>query len=30
MAGDQADFVAEREAVGGGRDGESAVRVGGA
>jgi hypothetical protein len=30
MAGDQADLVAEREPVGGGRDGEPAVLVGGA
>src|SRR6266436_4450149 len=30
MAGDQADFVAEPEPVGGGRDGEAAVLVGGA
>src|ERR1700737_3817359 len=30
MAGDQADLVAEPEAVGGGRDGEAAVLVGGA
>jgi hypothetical protein len=30
MVGDQADLVAEREPVGGGRDGEPAVLVGGA
>src|SRR5436190_17077444 len=30
MAGDQAELVAEPEAVGGGRDGEAAVFVGGA
>jgi hypothetical protein len=29
MAGDQADLVAEPEAVGGGREGEPAVLVGG-
>jgi hypothetical protein len=30
VAGDQADLVAEPEAVGGGRDGQAAVFVGGA
>ena len=30
MAGDQAQLVAEGEAVGGGRDGEAAMLVGGA